>query len=112
MVSIEQQKALAELIAIRDNKTDDLYITWGVKCYWGAFDSKTERVHKFRDHVMKTIKVLWPEAHITYYPAGSFYIAFNRLQILTGDMPSWESALLILLDKVIEAHTTQVPIQL
>lgn len=111
-MTVTTEQALSRLRDIRGNKTDNLFITWGVKCYWGAFDSKTERVHQFRDRAMKLVKVVWPEAHVTYYPAGSFYIAFNRLQILSPDMPSWESAFLVLLDKVLEAHPAPVPTQL
>jgi hypothetical protein len=105
----DQLAAIAELRDIYDNKTDHLYINWGIRCFYGAFDGKTERVYRFREHVRKTAKKVWPKCSVTYFPAGGFYVVFNHLEILSPDLFGEENALIHLMRVILEQHDPTFP---
>lgn len=56
----------------------DLDITWGVKCYYGAFDSRTDAMHRKQDRALKRIREVMPDFSVTYFPAEGKYAVFNR----------------------------------
>lgn len=92
--SEEEAETLRWLRDVLDNRRDKLTISWGVRCYYGAYDSKTTRVHEFRREVLAKLKILRPRISVTYFPAGGFYVGFDGLNILTPDLSSYESALI------------------
>jgi hypothetical protein len=54
-------------------KYEDLIISHGVKCYWGAFDSKTQRVMDNREKALKLIRTVHPNAQTCYFPVEGYY---------------------------------------
>ena len=52
---------------------ENLTINHQVKCYWGAFDSKTERVMKNQDDALKLIQTIHPNAKTCYFPVEGTY---------------------------------------
>jgi hypothetical protein len=52
---------------------EDLIISHGVKCYWGAFDSKTQRVIDNQEKALKLIRTVHPNAKTCYFPVDGYY---------------------------------------
>lgn len=56
----------------------DLEITWGVRCYNGAFDSRTDAMHRKQARALAEVRKVVPELSITYFPVEGKYMAFNK----------------------------------
>jgi len=52
---------------------ENLTINHQVKCYWGAFDSATERVMKNQDEALKLIQTIHGNAKTCYFPIEDTY---------------------------------------
>jgi len=63
---------------------DNLEFTQTVRCYWGAFDSASQRVLDNQDAVLKEILKKEPEAHVTYFPVEEQYVVHVWARELSG----------------------------
>jgi len=55
-----------------------LYKSGPTKCFWGAFDSNTERWLRFQVDVLKLVREAIPGAHVTYFPAEAYYAGLTK----------------------------------
>lgn len=52
---------------------EELLINHQVKCYYGAFDSKTERVMSKQEKALEKIRTIHPNAKTCYFPVECYY---------------------------------------
>lgn len=64
-----------------------------VRCYDGAFDSKSQAVLNERTRVMKLIRQKEPEAHATYFPVEEEYVIHVWGRDISGYHKSYGAAL-------------------
>lgn len=53
---------------------DSLEFTAPVKCYNGAFDSKSQQVLDAQDEVLRLVQQKEPRAHVTYFPGEEEFV--------------------------------------
>ncbi len=78
-----------------------LFIEWGVRCYNGAFDSKTSAVFNYQDQVFKWIKEAVPNITLTYFPMGHFYSGGQNYIPCTKEHGTSGGVICDLLDQII-----------
>lgn len=90
----------------------DLEITWGVKCYNGAWDSRTEALFKKQDRCLQAIRKVMPNFSVTYFPAEDKYMAFNNHQEISGWFWTRGEALSTMYRHLVkgEPYTYEVPL--
>jgi hypothetical protein len=55
-----------------------LFISWGVRCYYGAYDSKTQAVFDYQEKAFKLVKEVVENITITYFPMEGKFMAGQR----------------------------------
>jgi len=59
---------------------DALGIWWGVRCYYGAYDSRTQSVFDYQTKVLKLITESVADITITYFPMEDKFLAGQRFK--------------------------------
>lgn len=85
-----------------------LYRSGIVKCYWGAFDSNTERWLRFQADVLKLVREAIPGAHVTYFPAEGYYAGFTKdgWHSITEDYDEYGSVIHEMVENLLKLSTT------
>lgn len=82
---------------------DNLEFVHVVRCYWGAYDSKTQRVIDNQNACLAAIRATEPEARVTYFPMEEVWQVHVWGRPLSGYRASKGSALA-------EAYRATLPI--
>jgi hypothetical protein len=86
---------------------EKLVIRHGIRCYDGAFDSKTQSVFDEQERVMKIIRTKYPEARVTYFPMeGKYLFATNVMDVSREFRPTYGDAVY---DAYVELFPEEVP---
>lgn len=65
-----------------------------IRCYYGAFDSKTQAAIDEQDRVLNLIREKYPEARVTYFPVeGKCLFATNVMDVSREFRPTRGSAI-------------------
>lgn len=90
----DEQHAKDCPIRIADGLRNSFHeIHWGVRCFNGAFDGRTTRVHEFQDLVMEAIKKRRPDACCTYFPAPGYTMVHEKGREISGEHSKKAAAL-------------------
>ena len=89
------------LVKLKKVNQERLFIGWGVRCYNGAFDSKTSAVFNYQDQVFKWIKEAVPNINITYFPMEGFYSGGQNYRSCTKEHSTRGGAICDLLDQIV-----------
>lgn len=63
----------------------DLDISWGVRCYNGAYDSRTDAMMRKQDRALARIREVMPDFHITYFPVEGKYAVYDGHEAINMD---------------------------
>lgn len=85
----------------------ELEFTSPIKCYNGAFDSKTQRVMEAQDRTLKLIRSKEPGAWVTYFPLEEQYIVHVYGRELSCYTSTRGSALADAYNRLFTVHTIE-----
>jgi hypothetical protein len=70
---------------LRKLDLSELHIGWGVKCYYGAFDSRTDGAIRLQERVLKLLSSFAPgDVRVTYFPVEGKHSGWCGNQEITG----------------------------